>query len=337
MFYSWKDSICDSFISSFGRQPSIEDLPLLNRGLLHLLQSPLWQGSFDGSSIVSEQGRCYVLVPERGDPDCSQTTLWEEQRVSVIDQDYFDERELRYYSEVDFNRLINQMMRHPDISLLSERREKNLTSLMKNIDKVRYSFHDVECWDDINEFGSDGFSIAVNAFGHRYLSNSENRKYIVASNILGPVGILCLFDHGMEGVLDHRKYLYSISFVSVTPEYRRKGIASELMRKALEYARENNLILGRTRPSKIGVNTFDHFSELASREFSDIPFIKAEEMPVLYELDRHLDLEKISSNARNRLINKSLYEFRASQDLTRVSHNIRRHALQSLRSISYDM
>jgi ribosomal protein S18 acetylase RimI-like enzyme len=92
---------------------------------------------------------------------------------------------------------------------------------------------------------------AKSVFGHGYVNYLDNRSFIVARNALGPVGIISLFDCGAPDSHRLRPDVLSISFISVSPGYRRLGIGTKLIRQAMQYCIDHKKILSRTSPSSM--------------------------------------------------------------------------------------
>lgn len=179
--------------------------------------------------------------------------------------------------------------------LLEEDPDRQIENL-KELDKIEYvfcentSYHDLDRLTNMAKYSGGNID---KVFGHRYVSGSDNRHHIVAKNWLGPVGVLCLFDHASPGVLDKNPSKYSVSYVSVSPSYRRQGISTQLMREAFKQAISDERYLSRTEPSEMGEETtYYHFTELAKKEFPLLPFIEKSDENYVHALTRNDDFHE---------------------------------------------
>lgn len=167
-----------------------------------------------------------------------------------------------------------------------EKQIKNLQSL----NHIEFRFMKDSSYHDLDRLTNMGMYRGGNidhVFGHRYVNGSGHRHHVVAQNWLGPVGVLCLFDHAEKGVMDPDPSRYSVSFVSVSPSYRRQGISTQLMREAFKQCIKDQRYLARTDPSDMGREvTFDHFTTLGEKEFPQVPFLKRGEAQYLFALTK---------------------------------------------------
>jgi GNAT superfamily N-acetyltransferase len=290
---------------------SPDDCLLGNAVLFKLMKSPLWRHEFEGAALVAHQddsGYSYIDLPGFDDPDNNKLSIRDGTTFNLLDHRYEypmyceEGYELWSYSRAAEKKVMAEPP-HLDylrevLDLLSENPyyrqfltndPQELDEFMEKTRRIEYNVLEEKSTQEIIQ--STGISrydteVVTHLFGHRYAKCDSNRKYVVAQNSLGPVGILSLFDHSAPGVSHGQTDLLSVSFVSVTPGYRRLGIASGLMRTAFDYCLSHKKMLGRTEPSEIGRLTVDHFSQLAKTHAPSLPFMNRQEMLAMSMMQR---------------------------------------------------
>lgn len=334
-FDVWSNDILKAIQSLKGKLAP-EDCVLANTVLFKIMKSPLWRSEFEGAVLSIHQdntGYSFIKLPEISDPDNEGLTIREETVFNILDHRY----EYPMYCEEGYPLWVYDrdaaplnLTEVPSIELLPEITEflsenqyyrKLLTtdpveieSLKRLCDKIEYS---VVVENSISELiQSTGISrydnsVVTQLFGHRYATRDENRIYVIAQNIMGPVGILSLFDHSQKGVSHSQPDLLSISFVSVTPGYRRQGIASSLMKTAFDYCLRNEKMLGRTDPTEIGKLTAGHFSKLAKAFAPALPFMTRQEMMAMSIMQRRIpNLRDMPYLSKTKVIQQGLERIR---------------------------
>ena len=344
MLTLWRDRIFSEISTVLGRAPEPTDSVIANSVLLHLMQSPLWSGGeFEGVEFhIHEDGTGFseLFLPERFDPDSDgELSIRDKTYVSVF-QEFFDSNYIfddldtsvwvrnskapkRIVVQPVYNDVVNEILSNlqsePYLANLISREKGEVERLTQAKNELRFQLldtPDLNVWD-LNQYSHIDASMAISAryvFGHRYLEFLDNRKLIVAYNFMGPVGVLCLFDHAAPGVLNGDECRYTISFVSVSPGYRRKGIASMLMRQAFQTAIEHKKFVSRTSPTTIGENTFDHFSHLAEKEFPGLPVIRNHESTTYSVVNKRLKLASRPYRERSAILSRVLKAARSGED-----------------------
>lgn len=277
---------------------------LANKILFLLMKSPVWTHEFSGVELrVSKEvpSYSYVHLPDLIDPDEDGRELREETSINTIGWKYSnsygyydDERELWAEPKGDeyvtlstsiandekVKNILNVLRNDEYYDFLLEEDSQKIQENIEKLQEIDYVIIDADD-DDRTKILEDMMHMSEyeighyrSVFGHRYASHLDNRKLIVAKNFLGPVGILSLFDRGAVFANERIDGMYSISFVSVAPSYRNMGIAKELMRRAFKYCQDNEKIVMRTSPSKLGeLFSYDSFTRLAKSEFKQLPVL----------------------------------------------------------------
>ncbi len=334
-FDVWTDDVLKAIHTLKGRITP-EDCLLANVVLFKIMKSPLWRSEFQDIKLVVHEdnsGYSFIDFAEVVDFDNDRLTIREASVFNALDHHYeypmFSEGEYELWP-YDKNAQRIEYLDPPSLDflsevedLLSENRyyQKFLTRDPVAIDSFKQECNQIECnvievdglADLIQSTGISRYDtyVVTQLFGHRYAARDENRIYVVAQNLLGPVGILSLFDHSRPGVLSRQQDLLSVSFVSVCPGYRRQGIASQLMRTAFDYCLKHEKLLSRTEPSEIGKLTQSHFSELARQYAPGLPFMSRQEMQAYYYMERVIPgLTKMSYKGRTGIIQQGLERIR---------------------------
>lgn len=216
---------------------------------------------------------------------------------------------------------------------------------LKDLDKISYEViahdSDVNVLDFCVTESKSCIADIKKVFVHRYFNYRETDNiYIVAKNWLAPVGIICLFDTNLADPLRANSRTLSISYVSVTPEYRNIGISKNLIRQSFVYAKEHNKYLSRTRPSDIGrLYSYDSFTQLAAKEFPAIPFVKREYISFAYQVNKAATESKMSYGSECKALNYILSKIDQSVDTAdgRIEHsNISREVDALIRKLFND-
>lgn len=184
--------------------------------------------------------------------------------------------------------------------LLETDPERQILNL-KELDTVIYSSHrDLEyhALDEMTNMSAFSGGNVRGVFAHRYVAQ-ESSDYVVGRNWLGPVGLLCLNKTGS----DPSKYV--LSFVSVSPSYRGKGISKQLMREAFRFAIEEGRFIVRTTPSEMGrALSYDRLTRLAVDEFPEVPFVPSHMSQFLRTFESHDELHAWTYPAKCKAIKK---------------------------------
>lgn len=204
------------------------------------------------------------------------------------------------------------------------KQKQNKEDLFNEIEYVLYKkSNDIEKYTNMSDFYSGN---TKEILGHRYYDGSDIHKfYIVAQNKIGPIGMICVFDHSDKGVLNEDDNRWSLSFISVSPTYRNKGIAKNLLRELIQYAIDNEKYVFRTDPSDIGKKyLFKTYSNIAKEEFPGFAFIPyriGQSLSRVTHLDSFRNAEyKEKCQILNELSNKLIET--ASEDLFYFDENV---------------
>jgi GNAT superfamily N-acetyltransferase len=349
----WTDDIC-SAIKSIKGIVAAQDTLLLNAVLFKLMKSPLWDFEFKGASLSVHQdssGYSFITLPELNDPDNDSYLIRNEVSINPLSHryehsEYRDEQEVWEFDKnaaaMTHEKLVNVPFLDGVIELLSQQDKYQallttdpvqIRDLMAKRNDLRFETFksiDVSGFNTMSGMSTYGGNTAKEVFGHRYANEMGNRIHIVARNFLGPVGIIALFDHSTIRAGRSEQDLLSVSYISVSPGYRRAGIASSLMRWAFEYCQENKKILGRTKPSEIGKLTVDYFSHLAREHAPLLPFLKSHEMEILQPISRQLErMPVINYERKCSYIEKALIAIRAHEDNSGFLNDRQRVALDN--------
>ena len=194
---------------------------------------------------------------------------------------------------------------------------------IKGVDRVvteKYTTHDWPiAWAGMS---MNSYQDLKEIWGHRYLAhyNRYQADLVVAHTASGGVvGMMELCSH--EG--KNLRHQHTMSFVSVTPAYRGLGIATQMLDIALNFSRQQEKALWRTRPSRIGESIlFDRYSELARTHHPDVPFVE----PGLADFAK-ITLAFIDRNYADASIPHKLRAMNASLALARDHLDYKRSAL----------
>lgn len=317
----WADDIFYA-IKSLKGEIVAEDTLLLNAALFKLMKSPLWDFEFKGASLSvhqDETGYSFITLPDLNDPDNESLAIRDEIWINPLAHryeysEYNDELEVWEFDKnavvVVHDKPINVPFLDGVIELLSQQDKYQallttdpvqMGDLMAKRNELRFETFKamgVYEFNAMSGMSTYGGNTAKEIFGHRYANEMGNRIHIVARNFLGPVGIISLFDHSEANPGRFEQDLLSVSYISVSPGYRRAGIASSLMKLAFDYCLEHKKILARTRPSEIGKFTVDHFSKLAQQHAPLLPFLKTHELELFNSISRQLESIHVKSYER---------------------------------------
>lgn len=290
MFDRWEDDIARVIFNKTGRgfnKTTPEDLYAANLVLFRLITSYAWQGNemMNSQFMRSSQDPLfsYIIVPEFYEKDSNQkirnkkTICFFQNKVSMFrDYDYdeyMDDNEkeniLVYESpshdtfkeinktDIDFSLseyIANELSNDNYYKRLLE---TNKSIIKKNIDDLGDVDFEVisptnkDRITEITRTSDHSYSGVLSVFGHFYFEPRDLKihTHIVAKNWLGPIGMICLYD---ESVCEKINDLFTISFVSVTPAFRKMGLGTRLAEEAIKYCIDNNKVLARTDPSNMG-------------------------------------------------------------------------------------
>lgn len=96
-----------------------------------------------------------------------------------------------------------------------------------------------------------GFSKHV--LGIKGYSGDESNSYVVAYNEVGMIGMISLFHDTQKTAEGHSLH---IDFISVSPFYEGKGIASKMTELAIDYCKNNQIPLCLTSPTNKGAEYY---------------------------------------------------------------------------------
>lgn len=290
MFDKWEDDIAKVIFEKTGRdfnKANAEDLYAANLVLFQLITSYAWQGNemMNSQFMRSSQDPLfsYIVVPAFYEKDSDKkirnekTVCFFQNKVSMFrDYDYdeyMDDNEkeniLVYESpshdtfkeinktDIDFSLsdyIVNELSNDNYYKRLLE---TNKSIIEKNIDDLGDVDFEVispiskERITEITKTSDYSYSGVSSVFGHFYFEPRDlnMHTHIVAKNWLGPIGMICLYD---ESVCEKINDLFTISFISVTPAFRKMGLGTRLAEEAIKYCIDNNKVLARTDPSNMG-------------------------------------------------------------------------------------
>jgi hypothetical protein len=239
-FDVWTDDILRA-IQLLKGKISPDDCLLGNAVLFKLMKSPLWRHEFEGAALVAHQddsGYSYIDLPGFDDPDNNSLTIRGTTVFNLLEHRYEypmyceDGYELWGYNQQAEKKVMREVPNfeylREVVDLLSENAyyrqfltndPQELSECLEKTRHIEYSVLEEKSTQEIIQ--STGISrydteVVTHLFGHRYAKSDSNRKYVVAQNSLGPVGILTLFDHSAKSVSHGQPDLLSVSFVSVT-------------------------------------------------------------------------------------------------------------------------
>lgn len=136
-----------------------------------------------------------------------------------------------------------------------------------------------------------------NLYAMKYESQSKDEDYklIIAHNDFEITGNLALAD-GSKYHKIGSDICYYVSHIEVADQFYGHGLGIKLMEKAIDYAKENNLILMRTSPSELGEKYIkDKITELGIKH--DIALVSANERNIIIKL-----LEQIKEHPKNEIV-----------------------------------
>lgn len=321
MLDKWEDDVISALkhlrkIEGRSLQPG--DCLVANNTMLSLMQSFVWNGQFEGVQLnvrLDASGYSWIDIPSYFDPlaELGDGRLEIRSRTKIETLCHFFRGN---YSEYDddtrepWPTKMNAKYETFDSSipcpeteavkthlrgmncyyamLLSEDPKENET-IKRDLTNISYQIledGEGQDFERMTHMGYQGHTKLI--FGHRYFShNDRNRTYVVATNPLGPIGIMSLYDYAKKSGEDHNPDKISISFVSVSPGYRQLGIAKNLLRKAAEYAVSTQRYITRTEPSTIGAMTsYAAYTALMRKEFPKLPFVGHLDADYLHQIEK---------------------------------------------------
>lgn len=321
-----------------GKSLQSSDCLVANNTLLSLMQSYVWTGEFDGAQLnvrLDASGYSWVSLPPYSDPlaeksdgrleirsrtkidalchlfegndynsfECNQTT-WKTNNSSKFDT---LDTPIPCPDTEAVKRQLSAMS--PYYLMLLTDDVKTQEIVKSNLAKINYQVlerGEGQDFEKMTNMGYQGHTKQV--FGHRYFShNDHNRIYVVATNPLGPVGIMSLFDYREKKDDAHNQDRISISFVSVSPGYRQHGIAREMLRKAAEYAMSTERYITRTEPSTIGkMTSYASYTALMKKEFPKLPFVGHMDADYLHQVEKIEGFKDLAYQAKCIIIQEAV-------------------------------
>lgn len=353
MLDKWQKDILDSISASKNLPNGVyakEDCLLANAILFELVNSYVWRHEFKGAQLIAKQdtsGQSWIDFPAYDDPN-TQNGLRYEERINCLDWKYFasyDNESLdeTWHTTENGNlEIITETSQLPWIAevkrklsendyyrLLLEKDPVKQANNLRDLEKITYTiyedldYHELLLQTKMYRYSGNPLG---EIFGHVYTKSCDNRIMVVAANALGPIGLAALFDYSKSPSMRNPDRL-SLSYVSVSPSFRNKGISKELLRKCLEYAQQNGKFITRTTSSPFGEKAiFKSFGEYAKDNFSAVPFVKNEEIQLACILYNNSDFCSLNSKSRLKLIIEFLrlgnsYLERTKEQLIHATHH----------------
>lgn len=337
MLDTWISDIEDALRKTKGvdfNNVTLDDIFSGNLALLKLTTSYVWSNGLEDSLLMvsnKDQRFCFLKIMAYEDPYTGKD-MRDESYISTYSSKL--SKFIEYYDESDHYNVYNM----PDIdtflpcknisendssicnNILAELKkneyyckllEASPDKIQKNIDELNnVSFHFVNedrYFEEIPKISKisdcDCFGMRT-IFGHTYFQSFDsNRHLVIAKNWLGPVGVLSLFDRGKKEVSRHCKDLYSISYLSVTPAFRGRGIAVKLIDEAIKIAKEKRKILVRSEPSPMGeekiCKKITNFTNKNHSNFPIIPFYLSEKATIILN---NSEIKNMNYRERSKII-----------------------------------
>jgi len=343
MLDKWQDDVVSALqylrhSEGLSLQPS--DCLTANDVMMALMRSYVWKGEFDGAKLhvrLDNSGYSWISLPDYFDPLADETDpccrIRPPMDIKTMCNFYeypdygFDDEGADFEPWATDDESMVQIFSQPIHTLDSAKVKQRLCATnqyyamlldenpanqalnIENLKDIRYQILEKGEGADFESMTKMGYmGHTKQVFGHRYFSyNDSNRIYIAATNALGPVGIMCLFDYGAKEGEGRNPDKLSISFVSVSPGYRQLGIASQMLRTAAEFAQKTQRYITRTEPSSIGKRTScDAYTNLMKKEFPKIPFIGHMDADYLHQIERISGFSALSYQAKCAIIKDSV-------------------------------
>ncbi|MHD0644986.1 GNAT family N-acetyltransferase [Pseudomonas aeruginosa] len=334
MLDKWTHDIAEALFEITGGKFTPEIAVTANDVLFSMVNSHCFNCEFLGATLhvlKDGSGMSWVDFPEYLDPDTG-LEIRPKQKINVFnfrfeDEGYFDDEdnpiELIPFDETKGVTVFKAPIGTPLANQVKEKLRQNdyyrtileedslkMCQHISALNKIEYQvLPDTPLFDIENMTGMSYHSHGNlnQVFGHRYANDSYNRYHVIARNKIGVVGILCFFDHAGRGAADPRADWVSIAYISVSPGYRRHGIAKELLRRGFEHAIANNRLVARTAPSEFGREaSYQAFTDFVAQAFPGYPFLEDKVFDYIYPLhtsEEYLKLdfkEKAAANVRGR-------------------------------------
>lgn len=133
---------------------------------------------------------------------------------------------------------------------------------------------------------------------------------MIAKTASGIIGIMCLFNNkkGLFNNLDiDKKDYHSIAYISVTPEYRHQGIATKMFDLALKFSDQQEKIIFRTEPTKIGeAYIANSFTDFAQKHYPNVNFVEPAFESVTLRIVDILNKKEVCSSDMMKFVSESL-------------------------------
>ena len=309
MLDKWVDDVLIA-IKEANKENGIElnksDCIVANSIIFKLMKSYIWGSHFENAVLKirnDNSGYSWIDIKSIEDKD-SDITLSYESRINCLSHMYkskgwddedsnkwiTDNRaESKTYNNPinleDQNKVVKHLIKKPYYKMLLEEDINKQNIYLSDLSEISIKVHEelnyISLLKDTSMYKYNGNPI-TEIFGHKYTTHSENRIMVVASNKLGPVGILCLYDYERNTEDRYNQDRLSLSYVSVSPFCRQIGISKKLLDAAFKYASEKNKYITRTSPSVFGKKTtYDSFTKHAKSKYPGIPFIKEEDAQII--------------------------------------------------------
>lgn len=335
MFDKWEDDIARVIFNKTGRgfnKTTPEDLYAANLVLFRLITSYAWQGNEMTNSQFMRSSQdplfSYIVVPEFYEKNSDQkirnekTICFFQNKLSMFrDYDYDEyldsnEKENLLLYESPNQDTFNEIKKtNIDFSLseyiadelsnddyYKKLLETNKSIIEKNINNLGHIDFEVilpnntDRITEITRISDYSYSGVLSVFGHFYFEarDLKTHTHIVAKNWLGPIGMICLYDESIHGKTND---LLTISFVSVTPVFRKMGLGTRLAEEAIKYSIDNNNVLARTDPSKMGkMGLRGSISNMARLKYPSFPLVPSYSKDAIKSLLSNKTAKKLYKN-----------------------------------------
>ncbi|MCY9861357.1 GNAT family N-acetyltransferase [Vibrio coralliirubri] len=246
MLDAWCEAACDA-VSKLGVDPSEnEGFDLANMVLFSIMKCDLYLGIFDGYYLEHGiVGQSRICVPNKN-------TDKQNHYITAHPANAKEFRRCAKSTSALMTPLIQRAINYLPVSILIK-----MAAPPHPVVNLRVITHSPliakpsQQLANFSEMSYGDFEHLTELFGHIYLSNSNNEDFVVAENLAGVIGVVSLFRHEVDGLLVG----LSISGISVTPCYRKMGIATALCLAAATHAKTLGIPLSITAPTQMGKGT----------------------------------------------------------------------------------
>lgn len=319
-----------------------DDEVAVSNALFSMISSYAFRDEFTGAELRvanSPIQYSHIYLPELNDPYSDDLDIRDEARIRPLNwkfeyPEYWDEDDgpmpepwerpedpvyTSHLHPIDCDKTVAILDRLRQktpyyAKLLETDPEKQIQNL-KELDEVRYEYHpDIKYYDLDRMTNMSRYSAGNvdHVFGHRYVGPDGDRRYVVARNWLGPVGVSSLGEGPSK---------YVLSSISVSPSYRRQGISTNLIRETLKVAMRDQKYIERTSPSEMGDEyTHDYFTELARKEFPSVPFIACKDYQYVHALEKNKEFHDLPYKIKCRAINELVEKIENMVEEAEIKH-----------------